>query len=251
MVWQDGRDSTTSGVDIYAQRIARDGMLLGNNFPVSTAPGAQTSPAVAYTDRDNQYLVAWVDGRDAAASQDDIYGQRVSGDGARLGDALAIAVAPGRQFKPAIAFNPGGRYLVVWYDERHRAEGIDTIYGQGVPTEGAVPESHFLIAYFPIATDTRIQGGPSVIYHQRSREYLVVWEDVRNLDTSGSDIFGQRVSAAEALVGENLPIATARLHQFRPSLAYDHHSRQCLVVWQELNPSTSASGNDIHGRIVR
>jgi len=49
---------------------------------------------------------------------------------------------------------------------------------------------------------------PSVAYNSANNEYMVVWFDLRNVATTGNDIFAQRLSAIGGLIGANIPIDT-------------------------------------------
>ena len=70
--------------DIYAQRVATSGKLLGANFAVSNAEDMQQWSALAYASGDSSYLVAWSDWRTLMKSANDVYGQHVAVNGALL-----------------------------------------------------------------------------------------------------------------------------------------------------------------------
>jgi hypothetical protein len=204
VVWDDAR-SGYSNANVYGQRVSSSGALLGSEFPISTASGAQDYPAVAYNSTDNQYLVVWEDER-AGSSNEDIYGQRVSSSGALLGSNFPISTASGRQAQTEVAYNStSNEYMVVWHDQRNGSSDFD-IYGQRVSSSGVLLDSEF-----PISTASRVQAIPAVAYNSTSNEYLFVWYDERNgteTCTMGcSDIYGQRVSGSGALLGENFPIS--------------------------------------------
>ncbi|MBN2113674.1 MAG: hypothetical protein JW785_06040, partial [Acidimicrobiia bacterium] len=63
VVWADHRNEAGSGSDIYGRRVAADGALVGEDFPISNTLTDEEEPAIAATD--SGYLVVWVDYRKA------------------------------------------------------------------------------------------------------------------------------------------------------------------------------------------
>lgn len=63
LCWEDFRNFAQTGVDVYAQRLAANGTLVGDNYPVSVATNGQLDPQLAYNSRDNNTLVFWADDR--------------------------------------------------------------------------------------------------------------------------------------------------------------------------------------------
>ncbi|HUU61456.1 MAG TPA: hypothetical protein VMX37_03630, partial [Acidimicrobiia bacterium] len=88
VVWSDGRLALTRGTEIAAQRVSAAGARLVANFGVSGAAATadDDEPAVAWNQAANEYLVVWMDRRNQATRGSDIYGQRLSATGERLGD---------------------------------------------------------------------------------------------------------------------------------------------------------------------
>ena len=84
--------------------------------------------------------MVWKDGRRKGGRGYDIYGQRFSATGSRLGFNFRISgrVATADEFEPAAVFNPvSNEYLVVWQDSRtwDATQGW-TIYGQRLSATG-------------------------------------------------------------------------------------------------------------------
>ncbi|WP_224241656.1 Ig-like domain-containing protein [Hyalangium gracile] len=203
----------------------------GLDTPV-TAPGggSQTAPAVASNGTD--YLVVWTDDRGGDV---DIYGARVSQDGAVL-DALGIAIstAINAQQAPAVAFD-GTNYLVVWSDGR-RGSGND-IYGARVSPAGSVLEPSGL----PLATSTVFtlqMRAPAVAFD--GMNYLVVWEEKTGFNGL-TNLNGLRVSPAGTPLGSPLLVSSATGNQLAPALAFD--GTNFLAVWQDER----AGQGDIYG----
>ena len=106
-----------------------------SNFRVasSDATGEDRAPRVVWNDTTRQYLVVWEDGRSLPTRGTDIYGQRLSGAGERIGPDFQVS-GPGAtadESDPALAWDDtANRYFVVYQDGRNSAtRGTDT-YGQ-------------------------------------------------------------------------------------------------------------------------
>ncbi|HEV8268898.1 MAG TPA: hypothetical protein VGR00_11705, partial [Thermoanaerobaculia bacterium] len=123
VVWkstfQDGpRDA------IFGQRFASSGGPLGGEFTVSTAPSSQQYPAVAF-DSSGRFVIAWQGS--VYLQAENIFGKVYSSAGAPLsGDFLVSSFTPDFQSKPALAFAPGGDFVVTWASTNQdgSAEGV-------------------------------------------------------------------------------------------------------------------------------
>ena len=108
---------------------------------------------------------------------------------------------------PDIAYNStSDEYLVVWHGDR--VVGEREIYGQRVDADGTLLGGAFRISDAGVDDDTlRDAQNPAVAYNATTDEfdpaaahnpdtgeYLVVWQDYRNLGHRSTDIYGQRVS---------------------------------------------------------
>lgn len=111
IVWQQGRRyySAQEG-DIYGIRAEASGRLLdAAPFAISTAPGSQERPRVAY--QDGAFLVVWEDDRHGHL---DVYGARVSPAGRVLDPAgLRITEDLASQAGPVVT-GYDGRFVVVF-----------------------------------------------------------------------------------------------------------------------------------------
>lgn len=228
VVWQDLRSGS---FDIWGARVSTAGTVLAPGaFAISTATNDQYYPAVVYYG--SAYLVVWEDHRSDPAG--DIYGARVQTNGTVLDTGgAAFSTATNDQIVPDLAFD-GTNVLVVWEDKRFGQSQIwDTEWS---PATGVVsPGGNQVCAPFNGGHD------PAVTYWGST--YLVVWEDYRNLSTSGPDIYGARVQTNGVTIdGAGAPFSTAPNAQSVPDLAYDGST--VLVVWEDLR---NGSSYDIYG----
>ena len=90
VAWQDhmlqvgseaASTSTHFEFDIYGQRIAHNGSLVGDQIAISTWEYDQIKPRLAFNSAANEFLVVWEDHHWGWGNALDIYGQRVKADG--------------------------------------------------------------------------------------------------------------------------------------------------------------------------
>jgi phosphoribosylformylglycinamidine (FGAM) synthase PurS component len=214
VVWPDVRRGNE--YDIYGTRINQSGEVLDPEcIPISTADGSQVWPSVA-SDGTN-YLVVWQDWRGGGY---DIYGSRVSQDGAVLDpEGILISTAAGTKKKPSVIFG-GTNYLVVWED--HRNGYYPEIYGARVSQSGEVLDPEGIA----ISTGAFWHEVPCVSYD--GTNWLIVWSDAR----SGYNIYGARVSQDGVVLDpEGIAISTGASWQGLPCVSHD--GTNYLVVWQD------------------
>jgi hypothetical protein len=190
VAWYDRR---SGGEDIYGARVAPSGSLLDPaGIPISTAPGLQWYPAVAFGA--GQYLVVW--GHQSSGNLN-VYGTRVAGDGTVLDpEGIPIGTGPQYQGDPAIGFD-GTNYLVAWTKGPF---GSGDIYCARVAPDGTVLD----LASIPVSTAAGDQHGVAVEFD--GTNYLVAWQDHRGEDW---DVYGARVTpAGQVLDQEGILIST-------------------------------------------
>ena len=236
VVWQDDWCEAypyTTPDNIYGGKV--DGAIRLRKFvTISEAGNSQEAPAVAYNSRDKQYLVVWEDFRHGNW---DIYGQLVSAAGDPLGGNFAISDILKDQRLPAVAYNSQDNvYLVVWQDNR---DGNWDIYGRRISADGGMHGD------FPISRAAGSQQAPVVAYNGQNNEYLVAWQDGRGDD---EDIYGQRVSNEDKLLGGECPISVFANDQEHPDVAYNSQANEYLVVWQDER--NGEDNDDIYGQRV-
>jgi len=258
VVWEDGRnvsdDPTNRGRDVYGQRVGADGAPIGQNFRISggSATADDRSPAVAWNETAGEYLVVWQDWRGYDTRGHDIYGQRVSADGVvidlnfRISDAFALD----DEYSPVVVVNEAtGHYLVVWQDYRNYETRGPEIYGQRLGTFGGLIATNFRISGAAGTPTASSKCWPAAAWNGSANQFLVVWEDGRNSDPRGQDIYGQRLGAYGGLIGQNFRISggSAMSDDSQPAVAWNDSTNQFLVVWQD-HRDEEPRGWDIYGQ---
>ncbi|HUQ03997.1 MAG TPA: hypothetical protein VM261_15975 [Kofleriaceae bacterium] len=196
--------------------------------PANVEPTAAARPAIA--GGAGTQLVVWDTHRNGTT---DIYGARLDANGRVLDpDGLSIAVAPGTQITPRVAFN-GTLFLVVWKDNR---AGRASIVGARVRLDGTVLDPAGVV----IAADGGTTQLPDVA--SDGTDFLVVWEGPCAGCVHG--VSGATVSGA-GVVGAARRLAPVDALSYTPAVAYSGGTY--LVTWAAVNAN---GDHDVHGRLV-
>ena len=110
IVWEDWRNRNTTGSDIYGQYLNPDGTICGNSFPITLAPGNQTSPQAAYKmdpapGTDSKIVITWQDTRGNATSGY-VYYVFIPQAAIPTGNTCAVSAPPATSNGVPIGFNP-------------------------------------------------------------------------------------------------------------------------------------------------
>ncbi|MDO9390403.1 MAG: FlgD immunoglobulin-like domain containing protein [bacterium] len=197
VVWQDG----SYAPNIYGARVNQAGTVLdASGIAISTAVNSQGLPSVAFDS--TNYLVVWHDSRNGSS---DIYGARVTQDGAVLDSSgIAISAAANSQSSPSVAFS-GTNYLVVWEDNRN---GSYDIYGTRVYTSGILGDS------FAITTQSGNQSHPALASGPCDQMLIAYqgWVDYINGHPAKTDRIFRILVSASPLAIEELNFTSTRVN---------------------------------------
>ncbi len=145
------------------------------------------------------------------------------------------------QWTPAAAFDGKGTFLVVWQEGGGNAGGEADILGARVNSGGKVLDAEPLA----ISRAKDFQRRPAVAWN--GREWLVVWQDARDFEETGYDIYAARVTAeGKCLDPEGIAVCTAKEDQQMPAVASDGAS--FLVLWADYR---SGKDYDVYGTVVQ
>ena len=260
-------------VEANATRITVDGAALAAAaYPVTVDPeigpddfqisnmGSQPgykaySPAVAYSDTHNEFLVAW-SGSDNTGSLNsnefEIYVQLVdAASGAALApnDRRISSMGPDGSsaygaFRPAVAYNnTRDEYLVVWYGDDNTAPLVDNeyeIFGQLLDGYGnLIGTDDFRISDMGPDGNVNFQAfDPTVAYNEQVNDYLVAW---RGDDSTNNEfeIYGQRLEgdngsdlgANDFAISDMGPAGSTLYNAEAPQAAWNSTDDLWLVVW--------------------
>ena len=232
------------GDNLVLARRVPTGVLPVTPVPVSTAPGDQVYPAVAYNPQGDEFLVVWADNR-SGAYQWDIYGQRLLASGQPYGGGFLIAtnspipVLILEPPQPRVAWNPtDNEFLVAW-----RNGGVGRIYGQRLQPWGEPIDQRLELFSINEGEAYNLQK-VDLAYNPDDNEYLLVWADVR----FGPKVYMQRLNSQGVRIGGEAAACPGcdDISQRNPVLVYNTQAKEYFLVWQALR----GSGLDIVGQRV-
>ncbi|MEO0099817.1 MAG: hypothetical protein ABIK99_02300 [candidate division WOR-3 bacterium] len=167
VAWQDGRGSSW---DIYARRFDKDGNPLGSDFRVNddNTNQFQGDPEVAMSE-DGSFIIVWSDERNGNS---DIYGQRFSPDGTRIGgNFLVNEMTSGNQSQPSITLTPSGEFFISYTDDRlDQGDIFLTAFEENGTRRWTIKVNDDQIGNYQ---------GMSAVTIAEDRKIWVVWEDNR------------------------------------------------------------------------
>ena len=244
VVWASyGSASTdTSHFSVQGRRYASDGSVLGGQFQVNTyTTDSQTVPSVA-VDGGGNFVVVWQSrgspGPDT--SYFSIQGQRYAADGSALGGEFQVnSYTRAGQFRPKIAVDGDGDFVVVWSSAA--SAGTDSaqtsIQARRFASDGSALGGDFQVNTYT----TSFQPNASVATDVDGN-FVVVWQSNGSggTDLSAWSIQGQEYSADGSAPGGELQVNTyTTSDQSFPAVAVGGNG-DAVVVWH----STGSGGTD-------
>jgi len=234
-LWSDYRSG--SDYDIYARRVSASGDLLGSEILAGSDSVLYGYPSVAYDARADEYLAVWQEVHSQQSGYE-IYARRIGWSGDLRGAAFLVSrdTATTNEGSPRVVYNPtSDEYLIAWHAFTNTKWRI---YAQRISPAGALVGSNFVVS-----SSTGDTQNPHVVWNRVRNEYLLVWQDLRNVKF---DIFAQRLSSGGAAMGGNFAISTAAGSKDGCDAAYSDAANDYLVVWGDAR----GGGNDIYGQRV-
>lgn len=227
--------------------------ILTDSFVITSAPGNQKYPTLAYNETSNEFLVAWSD-EDNVGSGTDIAAQRIAGNGILLGGEIAVSPAPDIQLQPDVVVRAGSpEYLVVWPDYRDMASSDVDIWGQVIGTNGALVGSNIHISDRPGRQRT-----PAVGYCPSTDSYISIWDEDEDAASAWDFyIFGQQISATTRQpIGEVITVTadypSPAHQQVNADLICNSQHNECLSIFRDARDPDQGSGtnDDIYGQLL-
>lgn len=177
---------------VYLQRLNPSGSRpLGSSgvAAVAGSASAQVDPTLVSTEP-GAAVVAFVDTRAAGG---DIYAQRMATTGTLTWGAAGAAVCAQAlaQHDPVAVADGSGGVLVAWEDERNGGTGVD-LYGQRLSSLGT---QLWTASGAVVCTAAGEQHDP-VASPDGSGGILVAWEDGRDVGSTGTDVYAQRLNGS-------------------------------------------------------
>lgn len=183
VAWQSGMGQDGGGQGVFAQRYDADAVAQGSEFSVNTyTTSNQTFPSVASA-ADGRFVVVW-----GSAGQDGsgygVFAQRYDASGTEQGFEFQVnAAITGDQDRAAVAWDAGGRFVVVWRTKAGAA-GYEVL-GRQFAADGAPFGDDFAVNTYT----TGAQVDPAVAI-DAAGNFVVAWTTDR--DSSGTAVFARR-----------------------------------------------------------
>lgn len=253
VVADDWTSSGTSGINIAGQLVNADTTLRGTKFAITSAANEQRAPSAAFDAATQNFLVAWIDGRNVGTNSD-IYGALVSAATGSLvstgsGTNFVIANATDIQQYPTVAADAANQqFLVAWEDARISTTAASDIYGALVSAATGSLVNTPNGTNFIIGAASGLQTFPTAAYDSVNHRFLVAWED-NNTDIHGALASAGTGSLFSTATGTNFVISNATAQQAKPSAVYDRASSRFFVAWDDQR-NFGVTNMDIYGRYV-
>jgi hypothetical protein len=237
VAWVDSRNSGSTGLDLYAQRLSGAGAQLwaGGGVVVCTAPLDQTQPVIC-SDGAGGAVIGWSDGR-TPANFADLYAQRVTAAGAVAWAANGVAVSATTldQFELRLCPDGAGGAIFSWSDFRS-GTSFD-IYANRISAAGSV---------------LWLTNGRAVCTQSGDQRYgtpcpdgvggaLVFWADRRS--ATDYDIYGQKLAAQTGFAlwtSNGVAVCAQADDQYKP-VATSDAAGGAIVVWEDERNSAGIS----------
>ncbi len=200
VVWQDSRNSSNDGIDLYGQHILANGTVgyAVGGVAVANAFGNQDN-AVICSDGNGNAFVAWEDSRASNSSnRPDIYLNRMTSGGVSFGPSgMVVDASINHQVGPSICADGTGGCYVAWEDEGRVPSPIYArrISSSGTMLWGQPPPSPGVLIYQAPATANNPQPNSSnVSISLDGNQLLLTWEVTSATSTANAqDILAQRM----------------------------------------------------------
>ncbi len=217
--------------DIYAQRVARNGTLIGGKIRIATSSKNEYSPSVTYNAAVDEYLIVYV--YDYSWYDQDIYAARVASDGTVIQRRMLVSNTVAPELSPVVTYNEATHgYLVCFLQYAHLWDCPDDtgcfwgiVYARTVTSDGKFG-SKFIVA--ETENDKISLRTPALAFNSVDNQYLVAWR------YGSKEVHAQLVNSSGSLIGGELTVVENTSSSWDPlGLAYNSINNQYLFVYKK------------------
>jgi len=184
---------------------------------------------------DDHYVVAWA--QENGNGETDIYASLVAADGSIANyTPQLICSATGNQSNPQI-LHGSDRCLIIWTDERNKANSGSDIYGNFFKKDQSVSHTNGFTICDEIDNQIAAKGCNA------NGDFFVCWADRRNKNISEFDIYGILLGWNDEN-SEEILICNHSGIQLTPSAAFG--DGKILISWSDQNINDSLSSININ-----
>jgi hypothetical protein len=199
VAWRS-RNQDGGGDGVFARRFDSAGGSIASEFQVNVATvHVQNTPAVAL-DPDGDFVIVW-----QSYGQDNhrfgVFSRRFSSDGAAIGTEFQVNLYTTlEQFRPAIAIEPDGDFMVAW-QSNGQDDPFAGAFGRLFASTGAAVGGEFQINSFTAG----YQEWPAVT--MSAGNFIVAWSSAAQ-DGSQYGVFARRFSTSGAALASEFQVNT-------------------------------------------
>jgi hypothetical protein len=223
LAWIDGRAGDSYYRDLYCQRFSREKGFIGENIWVNEIVSTVSGFCSVAMDSAGGFLIVWTDER---KGRKDVYGQRFSVSGERLGPNFKVnQISTVYVEAPNVAFCPDGRFVIVWMT-------FEGIHAKIFSNDGSTLAEDFVVSgpaqpYVEFST-------PAVSIYGKQNLMIVWCQGLRWEGASFNDIIAQQISMDGDLVGQPLMVneSSWRGDSTSPAVSVDCNGN-FVVAWKE------------------
>lgn len=271
LVWAEDRNQGT-GLDLYAARLNRSGVVAGYDMPLVVAPGNQSDPAMAFSEQLGQFLVVYTDDGGGQSGETATPGLPIPGG--TPGSTPPVPPPPPVPFGLALEGLDAGPRLDAAEAAGAGADqpplptpgGPSPTPGGPTPPGGATPgappgvpgarDIHGLwvtdsgqraSVIFPVVSSPADDTFPDLAYMPRGGagdRIAFVWREVTGVDSAISGLELQPFGRFFSLSAKRVVVSGGDLG--RPSVAAEVPSGEYLVAWSQT--PTNDPARDLYGR---
>jgi len=239
VVWTSkGQDGNGKGV--YARLYRADGTPLTGEFVVNTTTaGDQDAPAVAMNAR-GDFVISWAS-KDPSSTAKDVYAQRFSPAGARVGGEFRVNTTLGDvQDQPAVAIDPAGAFVVSWKSAKQDGSGTG-IYARRFDETGLPAGVEFIVN----TSTTDIQDQPTAAM-DGAGNLVIAWKSNKT-DGSGAGVYARGFNSDGTPTGPQFQVNVVNAgNQDKPTVAMNA-AGAFVIIWATDNQDGDRRG--VFGRL--
>ncbi len=227
VAWQSAPTLLGTGFNVFGRLFDSNGAASGGEFQVSTYTGSnQTMPAAA-ADADGDFVVAWTSSAADGSGIGNVFMQRFSSSGARVGTDFKVnsfsGSTPDNEVKPAAAMDADGDFVVAWTMSNQDGSGHG-VFGRRFSSTGA-PSGEFRIN---IRTADG-QRDPTVAMDLSGR-FVVAWSS-ENQDGSLTGVIAREFTRTGTSVAGEFQVNTTTAYlQLEPAIAIEPFGK-FVIAW--------------------
>jgi Secretion system C-terminal sorting domain len=232
IVWEDARNNSITGTDIYAQKLNANGSLAFDVAGVVICNALLNQSNITITDDGvGGCIIAWTDGR---AGNNDIYAQRITSTGsiAWANNGVVVSNNSGVELLAVIERVNATEAIIGWRDDRNNTSfstGQDYFMNKLLISNG----SKQWINDYELVRANNTQSNLRLLRNAAGGVFAV-WQDPR-VATTNADIYLQIVNnngtGALTNYGANLT-ATATFNQANAQIISDE-ATGAIIVWDD------------------